>query len=282
MSRQVSRTVGFAGSSLALAYSHPKFTPIIDTLYGDTPPAPAGTPPVTYRLQAEHGQFLLHRNDTRLYAGSSLPQLADLLLGNSCHHLADQSRGGLLFHAGAVEQNGCGLIFPGTMGAGKTTLTAWLLTRGFNYLSDEMVFVGVGEARLQPLPRPLNLKKPSRPVLQPWLDFEARAGQIISTDYIDLVPPALLNPHTRLSQPPLRAVVFPRYQAGAEFRLEPLSKAQAGQALMQCLINARNLPGHGFAEITRLARLAPAYRLTYANFKQVGDAVDRLISATTD
>ncbi|GAB4436998.1 MAG: hypothetical protein Kow0031_18810 [Anaerolineae bacterium] len=278
MSRHRRRTVAFASSALALDYSHPEFTPVIEALYGDMPAAPPGDPPVTYRLRAGGNQFTLHRNDSRIYSGDSLPQLADLLLGNSCHHLADRSHGGLLFHAGAVERQGRGLILPGTMGAGKTTLTAWLLTRGFNYLSDEMVFVGQGEERLQPLPRPLNLKRPSRAVLAPWLDFEARAGQIISTDFIDLLPPALLNPATRLSRPPLRLIIFPRYQSGAEFRLEALSKAQAGAALMQCLINARNLPGHGFDEIGRLARLAPAYRLTYAHFEQLGDSLESLLA----
>jgi hypothetical protein len=48
---------------------------------------------------------------------------------------------------------------------------------------------------------------------------------------------------------------------------------------MQCLINARNLPDHGFPEITRLARSVPAYKMTYANFVQVEPHIDLLLAA---
>jgi hypothetical protein len=277
MSRQQARLVAFAGSSLSLTYNSPEFAPIIDLLYGNAAAAPTAEAQPNYRLLAENGTFTLYRDETRLYRGNSLPTLADLLLGNSCHHLADQSRGGLLFHAGAVARNGCGVIFPGTMGAGKTTLTAWLLTRGFDYLSDEFVFVATGSDRIEGLPRPLNLKKPSRRVLRAFLDFEAHADEILSTPFIDLVSPKLLRPETQFSRPPLSLVIFPNYQARATFRLESLSKAQAGKALMQCLINARNLPGHGFDDIARLARHTPAYRMTYNNFDQVGNMVKRLV-----
>lgn len=56
-----------------------------------------------------------------------------------------------------------------------------------------------------------------------------------------------------------------------------MTKAQTGLALMQCLINARNLPGHGFTEISRLAQTVPAYTMRYPGFEQVGEMVERLL-----
>jgi hypothetical protein len=38
---------------------------------------------------------------------------------------------------------------------------------------------------------------------------------------------------------------------------------------MGCLINARNLPEHGFLEVTRLARTVPAFSLRYGDFAQL-------------
>jgi hypothetical protein len=38
---------------------------------------------------------------------------------------------------------------------------------------------------------------------------------------------------------------------------------------MTHLINARNLPEHGFAQVARLARKVPAYRMTYSSFAQL-------------
>ena len=101
------------------------------------------------------------------------------------------------------------------------------------------------------------------------LDFAAPDYQILSTDTTDLIPPALFAPNTTLSEPPLGLIIFPNYQANGEFELRQLSKAEAGLELMQCLINARNLSEHGFPEITRLVRSAPAYKMTYADFAQI-------------
>jgi hypothetical protein len=73
-------------------------------------------------------------------------------------------------------------------------------------------------------------------------------------------------------------IIFPCYQPAAQFDLQPLTKAQAGLELMKCLINARNLPGHGFAEISRLVKIAPAYKMSYANFEQVDNTIERLLN----
>ncbi|NJN95931.1 MAG: hypothetical protein HC875_18395 [Anaerolineales bacterium] len=48
---------------------------------------------------------------------------------------------------------------------------------------------------------------------------------------------------------------------------------------MQCLINARNLPEHGFPEIVRLAALAPAYKISYAHFDQIGGQIEMLLNS---
>jgi len=77
-------------------------------------------------------------------------------------------------------------------------------------------------------------------------------------------------------------MIFPRYQPDVEFALRPISKAQAGLALMECLINARNLPGHGLSEIARLAQVAPAYKLSYANFDQIGERIEALTIEKAD
>ena len=46
---------------------------------------------------------------------------------------------------------------------------------------------------------------------------------------------------------------------------------------MQCLVNARNLPGRGLSEIARLATTAPAYRVAYASFDQIEDWIAPLL-----
>jgi hypothetical protein len=286
MSATHRRLIRFAGSTVAVEYSGVRMAAIVDFLYryvpadgdDDVPPS------VTYRMvpSGQAGRMALYRDDTLLYEGDSEPALADLLLGDSCHHLAQRSRGGLLFHAAGLAWQGQGLLLPGGIGAGKTTLAAWLVARSLDYLTDELVFVPHGADTMQTFTRPLNVKRTSRPALRDHFDFEGHAAHVVSTPHTDLIPPTLLKPANALSEPPLRLIVFPRYLPGGDFAWRPLSKAQAGLALMECLVNARNLPEHGFPEIVRLARQAPAYRLHYTDFDQIGGRIEALLQSPQD
>ncbi len=74
----------------------------------------------------------------------------------------------------------------------------------------------------------------------------------------------------------LRLIVFPRYRPAGEFSLTPLSGAQAAKNLLEGLVNARNLPEHGLPEVARLARLVPAYQMTYSVFAQIGSRLEAL------
>lgn len=280
MSKEHRRLISFAGSAVAIEYSGSRIATIVDFLYRYVPADSDVPPHVTYRARpgVQPGALTLYRDDTLIYEGDSEAALAELLMGDSCHHLADRSRGGLLFHAAGLAWQGKGLMMPGGIGAGKTTLATWLVAQGLDYLTDELVFVPHGADTIQTFARPLNVKKASRVALQAALpfDLEAHATHILSTPRADLIPPTLLKP-VQLSEPPLGLIIFPHYLPGGDLTLRPLSKAQAGLALMECLINARNLPGHGFSQVARLAQTAPAYKLSYANFDQIKDRIETLL-----
>ncbi len=281
------RLITFAGSAVGVEYEGDGAAKIIDFLYRDIPPA-AGpiSAAVTFRLLSDDGsgRLRLYRAETLLYDGDSAAEAADLLLSQSCYQLANCSQGGLLFHAGALALPGKnkGWLLPGGIGAGKTTLTAWLLARGLGYLTDELAFVPDGAEIMQTFARPLNLKKPARAALRGHFDPEQHADRMLSTPAGDLISPEALQPNRPAGAPgavPLSAIIFPRYQAGGDFAWRPLSKAQAGLALMKCLVNARNLPEHGFPQISRLAKMVPAYHMTYANFDQIEAQLDGLFYA---
>ena len=174
MSLAQRRLVSFAGSTVAIEYKGPQAAAVVDFLYRHITGQSDAPPHTIYRLTTGDGSghLTLYRDGELMFAGESPGTLAEFLLGDSCYHLAKESRGGLLFHAGAVTWQGKGILLPGKMEAGKTTLVAWLMSRGLGYLTDEMVFVAQGTSTIQALARPLNLKKPSRPALEGRLDFE--------------------------------------------------------------------------------------------------------------
>jgi hypothetical protein len=281
------RLICFAGSSVATEYEGERAARIVDFLYRHIPSGDDhGTAPhVIYRVApgAEAEKLALCRGADLLYEGDNEATLAELLLGETGRSLADKSRGGLLFHAGALAWKGKGLLLPGAIGAGKTTLTTWLALKGIGgleYLSDEMIFFPDGSDSMQTYTRPLNLKRPARTALKDLFDFEGNADRILSTTYSDLISPELVNFTGPRHETPVNLILFPRYAAGSVFELKSLSKAQAGLALMERLVNARNLPDHGFREIARLVRTAPGYKMSYAHFDQIGEQVETLFHSS--
>jgi hypothetical protein len=273
------RIVSFAHCAVAIECEGARATNIVEFLFGDAPSDERIAPHVRFRVAPGSAAetLAIYRGDTLVYESDSDADLAEYLLGDVTVQLADKSRGGLVFHAGALAWHGRGVLVPGAIGVGKTTLTAWLVTKDLDYLTDEMVWVPEGTDSIHAFTRPLNVKKPSRLALQDVFDFEKHAAHVFSSAGIDLIPPEVLRPDNTLSAPPLGVIVFPHYQPDGESQIQPLTKAQAGFALLQTLVNARNLPELGFPEATRLAQVAPAYRIRYSHLRQIQEQVEHLV-----
>jgi hypothetical protein len=265
------REVHFANSAVALEYEGERAAALVEFLFrhiSDTGPT---EPHVTYRVLAQAADLVLQRDEAILYRGPSAAECADRLMGDSTHALADRSTDGLLFHAAGLAWQGRGLLLPGRIASGKTTLSAWLTRQGFDFLSDELIFVPTGTTTLHALTRPLNVKSPSRSVLHPYFDFDQQAAHLLSTPRGDLIPIELLRPQNELSVPALQTIILPYYAPDAVFKLEMLSPGRAAFTLIDTVVNARNLPDHGMPELARLARLVPAQQLIYSNFAQLTD-----------
>jgi len=287
MAGQLRRDFVFAGTSAAVVYDS-RTAALIDFLCHAIPSVSVGAAERVFRLTTDSDAvFSLYDGNRQLYRGAAEAELASVLLSALCHHLAAESRGGLVFHAAALSRDGQGVLFPGGIGAGKTTLAAWLALQGYTYLTDELVYVPAGTAQMHTLARPLNLKAGSREALHPYFDFSVHAPAILSTPDADLIPAKLLMPSASAAIPaegsgmaiPVSRIVFPRFAVGGAFELSALSPAQAGQRLMQCLVNARNLPSYGFHDAVFLARSSPAWSLSYAGFAGILDALDRVLLA---
>lgn len=227
-------------------------------------------------------RLLLLENDIVIWNGNNQMNLAEKFLSRLCYRLADQSRNGLLFHAAALVYEGKGILIPGDCGAGKSTLTAWMVKKiGCNYLTDELVYIPFGSDSFRAFRRPLHLKFPSRPVLKPVLDVEALNEQIrITSSFSDMISTAILNPpslYVEDMHPDL--IFFPNYCPDSQFVWQPLKKAETGFRLMQSLVNARNLPGYGFSEVSYLARIARGYAYKYDSFTQIEESVETAIKS---
>lgn len=187
--------------------------------------------------------------------------------------IAAQAHQYLVVHAAAIERGGRVAILPGAPGAGKSTLTAALVRRGWRLLSDELALIRPSDRHVVPLARPINLKNTSIALMR---DFAPDAVFSDETHDTAKGTVALMRaPEDSMARQgeaaPVGWIIFPRWQKHAAPRLEPWSKA-AG--LMEIAHNAMNYSLHGAAGFELLADIFAAggcYRFTYG---KLDDAID--------
>lgn len=168
----------------------------------------------------------------------------------------------VVIHAGCVALDGRGIVLPGPMGSGKSTLVTALVLEGFRYLSDELAPLDPVTGRLHPYPRPIVLEPGSfrffpqlRPSVAPELDDPGR--WLVSADEV--------RPGSRGGPVPPGAIVFSRFEPGAAGQAVPVSRSEAVTLLADQTLNLALLGNEAVAALGRLALSAPAYRLTFGD-----------------
>ncbi len=281
-----SRWVRFAGVILRIDYEGEAASRLVDVLYRHLPDASVAgrfqAPHVAYRLigHDETGELCLFIGQETEVRFTEPSDMAAYLMHQTSYDPAYHCKAGIMLHSACICRHRRGLLLPGASGSGKTTLSARLLSSGFDFLSDELIFVGHGTNEGQGLTLPFNFKPSARPLWETAFGIRPSDPAILSNSDLDLVPPDLLKGGSTVEQSTLHAVVFPHFTPEAKNglpELKPMSKARAGLRLMEVLLNARNLPGHGFPEISRLARDLPAYEMVYGGFDGVERAVGSLL-----
>jgi hypothetical protein len=264
MSEWSTRAVQFAGSRIEIEDNGGRARELVDFLYGHMRANVEGAVQARFRVESEgaSGGLSVRRGDVVCYSGDSPADAARALQEAASFALAAGSGGGLLLHAASVSLGERVLLLAGPSGSGKTMLTASLIARGFRYLTDELSFLPDGSSAVIAFPRPLNIKTSGRAVLSDAAHDLERWSSLSSSVAMLLHPPAARSePDPGVGS--LGAVVFPRFQHNAQTELRRLSPAQCGMRLMSCLLNARNLPAHGFPAVAEVARCTVAYGLVY-------------------
>jgi HprK-related kinase A len=187
----------------------------------------------------------------------------------------------LLLHAGVVELGGRAVILPALPGSGKSTLTAALAMRGFRLLSDEFGVLRFSDGLLLPLLRPVALKNESIDVIArfaPQAHIGPRYTKTRKGTVAHLAPdePAVARRH-EAAQPAL--VVFPRYDARADLRVEPEKATRAFGRLAVNSFNYEWLGAVAFESVARLLGHCRAYSIAYRDLDGAIEAIGELLAA---
>lgn len=187
----------------------------------------------------------------------------------------------LMFHGAALERNGRAVVLPGVPGAGKSTLSAGLMLRGWRLLSDEFVIVAAGGTKLLPLPRPVSLKNQSIDIvraLRPDLEFGPRIEGTHKGTLSHLQPRE--SDVARMAEPAVPAlIVFPTYTQGLRCEGAVMGRAEA---FMRFAENAFNYRARGRAGFDALAAMIAACRcmsMRHGDLAAAAEAIEGWIEA---
>lgn len=194
--------------------------------------------------------------------------------------IASQIHQYLILHAAVVEKNGFALILCGQPGAGKSTLCAALVNRGWRLLSDEMTVIDLKTKELIPIVRPVCLKNESIGIIK---GFAPQA--IFGESFFDTAKGTVshLKPSRECVQYATKRavgkwVMFPKYSEGAKSNLQLLDKGGTVIKLADNAFNYNVLGAQGFNALCDVVENSSCYDFEYSKLDDAIQIISELSS----
>lgn len=186
----------------------------------------------------------------------------------------------LIIHAAVTERGGRAVIMPGQPGAGKSTLCAALVNRGWRLLSDELTLISLEDLTVTPVPRPISLKNASIDVIRHFapdvvIGVEAH-GTVKGTVAHMRAPRDSVERDQETAVPAW--IVFPKYVSGARARLQPESKAKSFMRIARSSHTYSTLGVLGFDTVASIIDTCDCYSLSYGDLAEAVSLFDELES----
>jgi HprK-related kinase A len=185
----------------------------------------------------------------------------------------------LILHAAVVEKGGYAAILPGEPGAGKSTLCAGLVARGWRLLSDELALISTKDLQLTPLTRPISLKNASIEVIRDFAPGTTLGPLIRDTrkGTLSHVRPPGDSVERAGERPPAAWLVFPRYEQGTEAEITPRPKGRSLMRVANMAFNYSLLGLKGFETLSRLIDVCTCYDFCYSDLDQAIAVFEKLV-----
>lgn len=194
--------------------------------------------------------------------------------------VATRSHQFLMLHAGVLANAHGALILPAQPGAGKSTLCAYLMHRGWRLLSDEFTLLRDESLAIHPFPRLIPLKNQSIDVIRELVP-EAALGPSIPGTHKGTVshlrpPDEQIAAMHQTAQP--RLMIFPQYVPGAKLEITPAAKADCFVGITQNAFNYVLRGEAGFRMAAGLTDAVTPYRLRYSDLPAAAEAIGELMA----
>jgi len=182
----------------------------------------------------------------------------------------------LLFHAAVVGNSRQVLMLPAGSAAGKTTLTALLLRRGYDFYSDELAVVDIKDRTVTPFPMPMSIKPGSLDIMASGYPELKRAFFYRRPDgrQTAYVPPPKQTRLPSDARAVIRAFIFPTFRKHNPTRLARISKPDALNRLFMTVSSNRDLKAPDISTILHLIERTPCFRLPFSDANKAADIID--------
>jgi hypothetical protein len=185
------------------------------------------------RVAVDGKGWRLRFSDGRALACSDPWLVAHELQNAIVQQALSEARSAVPLHAAAVLKNGSGLLLVGPSGAGKSTLALELVTHGWSYAGDDLIFLSPQEGGLRAFPKPLHVK--GETARAACASHWRPPGWLPAPKATALIPPGVLRCVNGAFEP--THVVFPRFRKG-DPNLRAVSSALAVGRAAQSLRGA--------------------------------------------
>lgn len=185
----------------------------------------------------------------------------------------------LHLHAGAVGRSGRAMVMSGPSGTGKSTLTAQLCDRGWDYLSDEAVRLRAADGLLRGFPKPISLKVGTVALL-PYLAERAPSFTPSGDRARRLVPASRLGASLARALEPGVVLVLKRdrEQHTDEPSFLPTAPADVVVRLVEQTMDFERYPGNSLLRIAQTAAAAFCGTVEVGHPDKTVDLIEQVFS----
>lgn len=181
-------------------------------------------------------------------------------------------------HAGVVVKNGFAILMSAASGGGKSTLSAALHSEGASLFSDEFALLDLATAEVRAYPRPISLKQQSIPIVRELLGADRISDVISDTPKGDIAYARVAAESLEEinASAPVRLILFPNFQVGAQPVARRINPAEAIMRLVAASTNYSLLGEPAYRAMVSMVKEAQIFEITYGTTEQSLQLVDQL------
>lgn len=211
----------------------------------------------------KQSSYSIYFNGNYLKTNAPLRKIEDIMYENRKY---DENT--FAIHGGAVEYKGEAYLIVAATASGKTTLTSYLISNGFGYITDDCILLNCSNFDIYPFSTPIHLRRGGYNVLKK-LGCLPETVMLLDDVYIKRY---VYTPENYITQPiPLKKIFFITRTKNSN-RIEKMTTNEKITALLKSPITEYKIDSNYLSFISKLASI-PCEKLYYSDMNFVAEVI---------